>query len=212
MSQASEFHVTATPDKKPLRYAFVSHQSDFVDPMYALTNGDGVARFPNIDESATVDGGSRVHAQTVAVRMLDGTTASSSEKSLRLRNKAAGARLNVSRRDASFAYFQIMERCYDVYETVFRPIAAFSGQARRFWTSQAARRSPQRSTCTCDAGSLLLAAICHSLANSAKVPSGQTCGRSRKPGSSSSPSHQSGPCTRLRGSGAARRRVDSHPW
>lgn len=142
------FEVRVTLDGAPLRYTFVSHQPDFRDTMVALTDDDGVARFPDIDAGATID--VVVHAQNLAVRMLDGTATSSVEKSLRFRNKKAGARLNVSRRDASFDHYDIMARCYDTYETVFRPIAPFTGSARRAFPFGGAgdephelRRNPQ---------------------------------------------------------------------
>lgn len=123
------FEATVTLDGQPLRYTFVSYHPDFEDPHYAISDGDGIARFPNVKSSQVID--VIVHAQNLAVRMLDGSTASSAEKSLRYRNKKSGARLNVSPRDGSFEYFAIMDRCYDVYETVFRPVAPFSGASRR---------------------------------------------------------------------------------
>lgn len=123
------FEAQVTLDGAPLRHTFVSHRPDFREPLVALTDGDGVARFPDIAANASID--IIVHAQNLAVRMLDGGSASSVEKSLRFRNKSSGARLNVSRRDKSFAYYDIMARCYDTYETVFRSIAPFTSSSRR---------------------------------------------------------------------------------
>jgi len=123
------FDVHVTLDGQPLRYTFVSHQPDFADPMIALTTGDGQAQFPDLKSTAKID--VSVHAQNLAVRMLDGTKTSNVEKSLTFRNKTNGARLNISKRDKTFDYYDIMTRCYDVYETVFRPIAPFSGPSRR---------------------------------------------------------------------------------
>lgn len=123
------FQVQATLDGEPLRYMFVSHQPEFSDPIIALTNDDGVAEFRDIKDTARID--VVIHAQNVAVRMLDGTSASTIEKSLRFRSKKHGARLNISRRDASFAYFDIAARCYETYDTVFRSIAPFNGVSRR---------------------------------------------------------------------------------
>lgn len=123
------FEVQVTLDGTPLRHAFVSHQPDFHDPAIVITDGKGVARFAEVKQNAAID--IVVHAQNVAVRMLDGTETSSAEKSLRFRNKKSGARLNISTRDKSFEYYDIMARCYDTYETVFRPIAPFTGASRQ---------------------------------------------------------------------------------
>lgn len=134
------FDVKVTLDGTPLRYTFVSHQSDFQDATIALTDGDGMARFPNVKSTATID--VVVHAQNLAVRMLDGTTASTVEKSLRFRNKKTGSRLNISRRDASFEFYDIMARCYETYETVFRPIAPFNGVSRRQFPFGGSKNEP----------------------------------------------------------------------
>ncbi len=123
------FDVQVTLDGKPLRYTFVSYQPDFHDATVALTDGNGTARFPDVKPSATID--LVVHAQNLAVRMLDGTSTSTVEKSLRFRNKKSGSRLNVSPRDKSFPYYDIMARCYESYETVFGAIAPFNGPSRR---------------------------------------------------------------------------------
>jgi len=123
------FEAQVTLDGAPLRHTFVSHRPEFHEPVVALSDGEGVVRFPDIAADASID--IVVHAQNLAVRMLDGGSASSVEKSLRFRNKTSGARLNVSQRDKSFAYYDIMARCYDTYETVFRPIAPFTSATRR---------------------------------------------------------------------------------
>ncbi len=99
-----------------------------------------MARFDTIKTSASID--VVVHAQNLAVRMLDGTSTSTVEKSLRFRAKKNGARLNITRRDASFDYFDIAARCYDTYDTVFRPIAPFSGPSRRSFPFGGATTEP----------------------------------------------------------------------
>lgn len=134
------FEARVTLDGTPLRYTFVSHRPEFREPIVALTDDEGVVRFPDIAADARID--IVVHAQNVAVRMLDGESASSVEKSLRFRNKAGGSRLNVSRRDKSFAYYDIMSRCYDTYETVFRPIAPFTSASRRAFPFGGAAKAP----------------------------------------------------------------------
>ena len=123
------FDLQVTLDGAPLRYTFVSHQPEFRDVSFALTDGEGKARFADVKSTEQID--IVVHAQNLAVRMLDGTSTSSVEKSLRFRNKKSGARLNVSRRDKSFPYYDIMARCYESYETVFGAMAPFSGPSRR---------------------------------------------------------------------------------
>lgn len=121
--------VTVELDRSPLRHAFVSHQPDFGDPIVAMTDTDGVATFPTLRRSDEID--VIVHAHNLAVRMLDGTSPAVSEVALRFRNKTHGDTLNISPRNKKqFHHYVIMQRCYEVYETVFRPIAPFAGPSR----------------------------------------------------------------------------------
>ena len=123
------FQVQVTLDRAPLRYTFVSYQLDFHDPVVALTDNNGMVAFEDVKATASID--VVVHAQNLAVRMLDGTSTSNVEKSLRFRSKKNGSRLNISRKDASFEFYDIAARCYDTYDTVFRSIAPFTGSSRR---------------------------------------------------------------------------------
>lgn len=123
------FEATVTLDGAPLRHTFVSYQPDFEDPIFELTNDDGRVRFADLAKTAKVD--LFVHAQNLAVRMLDGGTTSNVEKSIRFRQRSSGRTLKITERDDYHPYFVIMQRCYDVYSVVFRPIAPFNGASRR---------------------------------------------------------------------------------
>ena len=117
-------------DGEPLRHAFVSHTPDFENPIIALTDDTGLASIEGVKPTDRID--IVVHAQNLAIRMLDGTKPGVAELSLRFRNKTDGSILNISKANKTrFDHFLIMDRCYDVYETVFRPIPPFSGSARR---------------------------------------------------------------------------------
>lgn len=124
--------VTVTLDGKPLRYTFISHTPDFKDPIFALTDGNGVARIGEVSPSAHIN--VIVHAHNLAVRMLDGTNPSLSELSLRFKNKTNGSTLNITRANKKhFPHYEIMDRCYDVYETVFRSIPPFNSRSRQVY-------------------------------------------------------------------------------
>lgn len=119
-------------DRSPLRYTFVSHRPDFGDPLIVMTDGDGHAEFAEIKKGASID--IVVHAHNLAIRMLDGTSPAVSEVALRFRNKKHGATLNISPANKTqFPHYEIMNRCYEVYETVFQPIAPFSGPSRQIF-------------------------------------------------------------------------------
>lgn len=120
--------IAVTLEGKPLRHTFVSHLRPFADPEVVLTDGAGRARFESLNRKSTFD--LVVHAHNVAVRMLDGTSTSSSEKSLIFREKHHGDTLTIGRKDRSFPYYVIMDQCYEVYETVFRDIAPFTTASR----------------------------------------------------------------------------------
>ena len=143
------FRVSVALDRRPLRYTFVSHRPDFGDPLIAMTDHEGVAAFPELRSTAKAD--IVVHAHNLAVRMLDGTDPGVSEIALRFRNKTDGARLNISPANKKqFDHYVIMDRCYSVYETVFRPIAPFSSPRRGVYPfggagdpAHAHRRSPK---------------------------------------------------------------------
>ncbi len=122
--------VTVQLDGKPLRYTFVSYTPDFENPQIALTDDEGKVTIEGVGRNAKVD--IIVHAHNLAIRMLDGTNPSVAEMSLRFRNKGDGDRLNITRRNKNhFDHYLIMDRCYEVYETVFRPIPPFSGASHR---------------------------------------------------------------------------------
>ncbi|MGH1492870.1 MAG: hypothetical protein ACRBK7_26330 [Acidimicrobiales bacterium] len=122
--------MTVQLDGKPLRHTFVSYTPDFENPQIALTDGDGQVKLEGVGRNAKVD--IIVHAHNLAIRMLDGTNPSISEMSLRFRNKGDGDKLNITRRNKRhFDHYLIMDRCYEVYETVFRPIPPFSGASHR---------------------------------------------------------------------------------
>lgn len=117
-------------DRRPLRYTFVSYRPDFGDPVVAMSDGDGMVGFGSASPNARLD--IVVHAHNLAVRMLDGTSPAISEVALRFRDKTDGDTLNISpRNEKQFEHYVIMDRCYRVYETVFRPVAPFSGPSRR---------------------------------------------------------------------------------
>lgn len=117
-------------DGRPLRHTFVSARQGFDDPEIALTDGDGQAEFGGLAPGNNHD--FVVHAHNLAVRMLDGSSAGVTEMSLRFRDRPNGATLNISKRNKKhFAHYLIMDRCYDVYDTVFASIPPFSGKARR---------------------------------------------------------------------------------
>lgn len=117
-------------DGAPLRHTFVSYTPDFEDPRVTMTDDDGVAGIEGVKPTDKIN--IYVHAQNLAIRMLDGTNPSVAELSIRFKNKTDGAVLNITPRDKTrFEHFVIMDRCYDVYETVFRPIAPFSRSSRR---------------------------------------------------------------------------------
>ena len=126
-------------DRSPLRYTFVSHRPDvnkpgvgsagIGDPIVAMTDEHGWADFPDLPASAKGD--FVVHAHNLAVRMLDGKNAGVGEIALRFRNKGDRAKLNISPKNKDqFPHYRIMDRCYEVYETVFQPVAPFSGKSR----------------------------------------------------------------------------------
>lgn len=117
-------------DGAPLRHTFISYTPDFENPRIAVTDGDGIATIDGVKRGAKIN--IIVHAHNLAIRMLDGTSASVSELSLRFRNKKDGDRLNITPADKNhYEHFVIMDRCYDVYDTVFRPIPPFSGRSRQ---------------------------------------------------------------------------------
>lgn len=122
--------VTVQLDGAPLRHTFVSYTPDFENARIALTDGDGVATIDGVKRGDKVN--VIVHAHNLAIRMLDGTNPNVAELSLRFRNKSDGATLNITPADENhYDHFVIMDRCYDVYETVFRPIPPFSSRSRQ---------------------------------------------------------------------------------
>ncbi|MEM7095706.1 MAG: hypothetical protein AAF567_22080 [Actinomycetota bacterium] len=121
--------IKVTLDRAPLRYTFVSHRPDHGDPMIVMTDASGVAAFPKVNNRAKID--VVVHAHNLAVRMLDGGDPGVREIALRFRNKGDGATANISPKNKEqFPHYQIMDRCYEVYDTVFASIAPFSGSSR----------------------------------------------------------------------------------
>jgi hypothetical protein len=120
--------VTVELDGRPLPHTFVSYTPDFENPQIGLTDADGKVTISGVGRGAKVD--IIVHAHNLAIRMLDGTNPAVSEMSLRFRNKGHGDRLNITRRNKRhFEHYEIMDRCYHVYETVFRPVPPFSGSS-----------------------------------------------------------------------------------
>ncbi len=121
-------------DRSPLRYTFVSYRPElgttgFGDAIVEMSDENGWAHFKQLP--ASTKGDFVVHAHNLAVRMLDGTNAGVGEVALRFRNKGDRARLNVSpKNETQFPHYQVMDRCYEVYETVFQSIAPFSGKSR----------------------------------------------------------------------------------
>ena len=117
-------------DGEPLAHTFVTHTPDFANPTVVLTDAKGTAAIKGVKPTDKID--VVVHAHNLAVRMLDGTRPGVVELSLRFRNKSDGDVCNITTADKNhFEHFVIMDRCYQVYETIFRPIPPFTGTSRR---------------------------------------------------------------------------------
>lgn len=114
----------------PLRHTFVSHTPAFENPQVALTDDQGFVRFHGVPSTARID--IVVHAQNLAVRMLSGSSPGVTELSLRFRNRSNNSVCNITAADKTrFETFKVMDRCYEVYETIFRPIPPFTSRGRR---------------------------------------------------------------------------------
>lgn len=121
--------VQVTLDSRPLRYTYVSWDPEFGVPVVALTDGNGQAELRGVDRDERIE--IRVHARNPAIRMLDGTALFGQEIGMRFRNATDKSTLKIDGRHKVAGHFRIMDRCYDVYETVFRPIAPFTSKARQ---------------------------------------------------------------------------------
>lgn len=125
----------------PLRHTFVSYTPAFENPQIELTNQDGFVTFKGMKASSRID--VVVHVQNLAVRVLKGDTAGVTELSLRFRNRTNGAVCNITAADTTrFDHFKVMDRCYDVYQTVFLPVPPFNGASRRRFPFGGASREP----------------------------------------------------------------------
>ena len=138
-----------TLDNRPLRHTYVSWDPEFGNPVVAVTDGDGRAELRGVDRSARIE--VRVHARNPAIRMLDGTALFGQEIGMRFRNATDRSVLKINGRHKVAPHFRIMDTCYDVYETVFRPVPPFTSSSRRAYpfggrqndaADELARRAP----------------------------------------------------------------------